>query len=91
MNNVGDFLLCKEDFYDYNEVFFQKGNYYEIINFKKLCCSIIINLDSPYDGGLWYEHNNHNDVGFEKYYVWNYFYSPAEIREMRINQILEDD
>ena len=79
MNNVGDLLLCKESFcFADGEFQFEKGKLYQINRLDNLSGAIAVSFkDAPH--GLWYKS------------IWNFFYTTAELRDLRINQILDEE
>ena len=78
MNKVGDLLLCKESFCFDGEFQFEKGKLYQINRLDDLSGAIAVYFkDAPY--GLWYKS------------IWTFFYTTAELRDLRINQILDEE
>lgn len=88
--NKGDLLLCKESFYFDGELIYESGKTYEIDNFEKRPDGTVIHFKNSH-WAFWYVNNNlkHNNRYFT-WYVWTYFYTPAELRELKINSILDD-
>ena len=85
MNNVGDILLCKETF-NYNGVLhLEEGKLYQINYFEKRGEDIIVYFVETLQP-LWYKHKYN-----KTYSIWNFFYTTAELRDLKINQILEDE
>ena len=70
---VGDKLLCK-----ININFLKKNEYYIITNIDDVSDDVYVNNDwyilYPND---WY------------YYVWDYFYTPQELRKMKLKQLMK--
>ena len=70
---VGDKLLCKKDDSSLNS-FVYKGEYY-IVNEVNYWI-LINNLDY------------FTDIN-ETYYIWNFFYTPQELRKLKLKQLNE--
>lgn len=94
MNNIkiGDSLLCKEDFYNKEELIFKKDKCYQINDIEDIyirtdeASTVVIKLDST---RLWYKHIRITENHIKKWYVWTYFYTPAELRQKQIDSIID--
>lgn len=95
MIKVGDRLICKKNFhhkslgYEYN---FFVNNEYEVISedntnsgvffyIKAHCCP-----DNTYRPGI----NFHSNKDVNTYYIYDYFITLAEWRELQMRAVLED-
>jgi len=89
MDKIGDFLLCKEDFYYKEKLIYEKGKCYQISNFE-LGRNIIVHFVNC-EYALWYENEEVKlDTDYEHWYIWKYFYTLAEWRDKQIDNILDD-
>ena len=92
---VGDKLTCKcnvewrgsaiiKSFYAGNEYTIQ-----ECPNVEKYKIGYFLSINTDKDIGLWFSSTNVSKEMVYKYYIWDYFYSPQEIRKIKINKINE--
>ena len=64
----------------------EKGNLYQVRNISNMGEHVVIYF---YDVVfcLWYKHDNLS-ITAQKWYIWKYFYSPAELRQKQIDSII---
>ena len=74
---VGDKLLCKKSYYD-----IKKHKYYTITDIKKL--NYFVDYYFYMFESRWYCLDP-NDI----WYIWNYFYTPQELRKMKLKQLIK--
>ena len=89
-NKIGDFLLCKKDYINNSNILvFKINKCYQITRLIKLLNNTIIVeiYSSVLSPRLWYRNDDSSNVNL---YVWTYFYTTAELREMQIDSILND-
>ena len=84
-NKIGDLLLCKKDF-----LVFEKGRFYKVKEIKIHGSQYGKKSTISFENEtylLWY---NNDFLTNLDYYVWEYFYTTAELREIQIDSILND-
>lgn len=92
---IGDYLLCKEDFYIRGELTFEKDKCYQIydievhnsnnITVELESTNITVELESTH---FWYKTDLIKHPECLKWYVWTYFYTPAESRQKQIDSVI---
>lgn len=75
-------LICKKEHKHNGEVHFTIGNIYDVIEYKHQIYKFIV------------KGNIGHNLGFTLYskyrYIWDYFISPTEWRELQLNSILDE-
>jgi len=88
---VGDYLLCKEDFRPSTIVSEQleKDKLYQVKKISKVGEHEVIYF---YDiiFCLWYKNDHFFSTEGEKWYIWKYFYTPAELRQKQIDSVINE-
>lgn len=82
MIKEGDLLVCKQDFVFNNYTYIIENRAYEIkeIHEDGIANALISDLWIIFTLEKYYT----------SYYIWDYFYNPAELRDKRIDEILND-
>lgn len=89
---IGDYLLCKEDFYYNGKLTFEKDKYYQINDINRHDNdNVTVQLESThYKMLFWYKNDMiTKDSKYKKWYVWTYFYTPAELRQKQIDSVID--
>ena len=79
MLKVGDKLLCKKKYTSY-----MRGKYYYVLKISKGYNNNYVFIYLKNDNNIkdWFNFTKKSD-----YYIWNYFYTPKEIRRMKLKQL----